>query len=463
MKRVASHPVRRVAISRTNLHRGNNCLGATRPPAKLSAIDANEARVPLSAKVKSVDGAQRCTKANLVKPQDQLPMANQFNVRTVMLSACPPRQFQPAQLVKARLPIAASPSPPPVPTLRQGNHSQPPTREFRRNDAKPSRPSLPAPRTPFHHIAAPSRHQPDNIITPTRTPVTLAALRSYAREQVLKIYDEQFLTRERAEALRHAEQLQRSIIKYGQLAALDAARLYPRIGHPIAYDFPYLNPWARLPLVRALLRDLAFVFASRVPMYAVTLIDWRFDTTDKTWHFNRERIRRRIETALSGCHYVGMIEFAFLMNYRIMPHGGHLICPHFQGIFWGRDSLARIEQIQRTGWFAGGRFGAAGVRKAPLPDMRDFIKVLTYSIKAPSYGYQHNPHLTHPFGNATRLYLPQHFCLLRMLGHYSFWDLMLPGGQGAEVVRNIRRRLKRQAYERRERLGNIRHLAQQAS
>ena len=173
-------------------------------------------------------------------------------------------------------------------------------------------------------------------------------------------------------------------------------------------------------------------------MRTLTVIDQRWFTTRKDWDFDLDAIKRRLWAGLRGLNYFGMIEFAWFAD-RGWHDGERLIAPHFQGVVWD-ISEPRLAGARRR--FSGGLDGTVPIWCRQVDNLAG---ALSYAVKAPCYGYSAGRPLPDqpPKRRSRRLSLALHYFFLTQLGltqlgGYSFPDLTVAGGHGADVLRAAR-------------------------
>ena len=216
------------------------------------------------------------------------------------------------------------------------------------------------------------------------------------------------------------------------------------------------NGSAANPCVRQRLRSLfmdAFddAFFDRLEhqeLGFLTIVDQRWWTSDRDFEFNLEAANRQINNFLQNRSYLGIWEFANILNWRAPIGKGRLISPHAHILVWGKSCRAMRTALKRRNQ-DGARFkasfdGTESVRLDRVSSLGDLHRVVGYMTKSPLMGYR-----IRPFGiNRFKVHKTQNthagqLRLYRILDIFALTELMFGGGEGAEIAQDIRAELRK--------------------
>lgn len=199
----------------------------------------------------------------------------------------------------------------------------------------------------------------------------------------------------------------------------------------------YMNPYARDDWHRILqsVCDEAGI-ADMEGLCMFTIIDRDWFQCEKTFAFGndvKQKMKKKIQAALSGMNYIGMIEFACYTNVIHKGHG-QLISPHFHGITWGVDKQ-KSEFTTARGRFGGGLGDSIGVHAKTIKD-GELDKVINYCVKAPSYGYRYNPNAKRRSNMHTmcELSMAKRYRIFKLFKDYRFPQFLVSGGELGEAL-----------------------------
>ena len=114
--------------------------------------------------------------------------------------------------------------------------------------------------------------------------------------------------------------------------------------------------------------------------------------------------------------------------------------PHFHGIVWG-PNLRRLRKllVQRKGRFHSGFDGIKALDIRSLPAFSDLVSVTCYCLKSPIMGYRVIKRKNQTFKlTKAKMALVGHLRLFRILRGFPFGELMIAGGEGTAISRQIR-------------------------
>ena len=174
----------------------------------------------------------------------------------------------------------------------------------------------------------------------------------------------------------------------------------------------------------------------------VTIDDARWWTSDVEFRFHRQSATALIRNFLAGTNFLGWWEFGAIRNHRGPPPSfrGKLVTPHFHALVWGRN-LRTIRKLlsRRKGRFASGFDGikAVDIRKLPTPN--DLLEVACYILKSPIMAYRLIKRRDETFRlRKSRNSYKGHLRVFLILMGYRLVDLMVAGGEGTKLAKDIR-------------------------
>jgi hypothetical protein len=182
----------------------------------------------------------------------------------------------------------------------------------------------------------------------------------------------------------------------------------------------------------------------RLDLSTITILDERWHFGARHWHFAPGKMVHQIRRALKGLNYLVTIEFEIFRNVKYLgppPLGsvashqelGCTIAPHIQGFIWGR----RPSRRQRAA-FAGGLFGASGIK---IVRLHDFPGALKYMGKPPHRGRSVFQRLDGTFGRRPwpKMSLTLHHLFLSNLHQFCCPELTFASGDGSAILAHAKR------------------------
>jgi hypothetical protein len=189
-------------------------------------------------------------------------------------------------------------------------------------------------------------------------------------------------------------------------------------------------------------------------IFLVTLCDRRCCTSHQEKEIDIARFIRRLRRGLRGLSYLGMIEPAYYVNVcegaRI--HGKRVVSWHVHLLAWGETKSAirtRIENLNKDGILLPIADGLAAAHQK-LISKGQLASKLAYILKAPRKGYRlyKYEHVTADGEIIFRfkqkkddLRPGERLTLFRLLKDLHLDHLALGGGEGAEILRRLKRRV----------------------
>ena len=188
----------------------------------------------------------------------------------------------------------------------------------------------------------------------------------------------------------------------------------------------------------------------------MTLCDRRCCTSHQEKEIDIPRFIRILRRGLRGSSYLGMIEPAYYVNVcegaRI--HGKRLVSWHLHLIAWGispREMKKRIERLNKSGALLPIADGLAAAHQKCISRDKLADKVC-YILKAPKKAYRlykyeqvtSDGEIIPRFKQKKDDLRPgERLTLFRLLQDHYLDQLALGGGEGAELLRRLKRRVLR--------------------
>ena len=173
--------------------------------------------------------------------------------------------------------------------------------------------------------------------------------------------------------------------------------------------------------------------------------DWA--CSDRNIDFNYDLAKRKIRNAFAGKDFVGVIEPGYYPHERWKSGDkiGSLISFHAHILVWD-TSRSKLQRHQQD---IGLRFWPVreGDRKTGrlyhVKALADLWRILRYSTKMPFQGYDREVREDDSIVQSHLELAPvHHYRLFRFSRNHTVWDAWLAGGEGARVLRDVRKAVR---------------------
>lgn len=245
----------------------------------------------------------------------------------------------------------------------------------------------------------------------------------------------------------HADAIARALERYcdrdnirrGHSAELEVAE--ELISRREQTSFNYMNPYSRSLWIDLFLDQLLVPRFESEQFYKITILDLNWHTSERAWNIDLNRIKRDVRNRLRDVNYVLFIEFAFFRNVSDPTERSRVVAPHVEGLVWGPGCRSRINQIRHR--FSGGLFGADPIH---LKKVHHLAGAVRYAIKPPYKGYSVFRRTDGTYGHRTSdLTLARMFRVFEYFKEFEYSDFAFAGGEGVEVLREVRAAARRLA------------------
>ena len=211
------------------------------------------------------------------------------------------------------------------------------------------------------------------------------------------------------------------------------------------------NTYARRIFRRALLtaarsmevnlsrKGLIVMWASIAPR------DWA--CCDRDIDFNYDIAKQKIRNAFAGKDFIGVIEPGYYphVKWEGGDKVGSLISFHAHILVWdtSRSKLQRHQQDIRRRFWPVMEGDHKTARLYHVKTLGDLWRVLRYSTKMPFQGYDREVREDDSIVQSHLELAPiHHYRLFRFLRKYTVWDAWLAGGEGAQLLRDVRKEVR---------------------
>ncbi len=211
------------------------------------------------------------------------------------------------------------------------------------------------------------------------------------------------------------------------------------------------NTYARRIFRAALLtvaRDVErHLFGKDVTVMWASIASRDWACCDRNIDFSYERAKRKLRNAFAGKNFIGVIEPGYYPDERWKSGDkvGSLISFHAHIVVWD-TSRSKLQRHQRD---IGLRFWPVqeGDRKTGrlchVKTLADLWGILRYSTKMPFQGYDRQVNEDGSIvQKPSELALIHHYRLFRFSCMHTVWDAWLAGGEGAQVLRDVRKEVR---------------------
>ncbi|MGZ4987726.1 MAG: hypothetical protein ACXWBP_06790 [Limisphaerales bacterium] len=212
-------------------------------------------------------------------------------------------------------------------------------------------------------------------------------------------------------------------------------------------EFNLTNTYARRIFRHELVR--AVLAPETNPFQAGPAVMWA-GITHRPWaccdleiNFSYQDAKRKIRNALKGMNFIGVIEPGYYPNVE-WDNGwrvGCLVSFHAHIVVWD-TSISKLRRRQR-------KIEALFLPVTPddrratkfyeLTILQKVLKVLRYSTKMSFEGYDKQFKANSVKQSHTDLQPLHHYRLFRFMRKHTLWDAWLAGGEGAELLRSVRK------------------------
>ena len=214
-------------------------------------------------------------------------------------------------------------------------------------------------------------------------------------------------------------------------------------------EFNLTNTYARRIFRRELLLaggdlELDLFQPGIVVMWAsIAHRDWA--CCDQNLNFDYQAAKQKIRNAFLGKNFIGVIEPGYYPDEKWEDMSGQVGCLvsfHAHIVVWD-TSKSKLQRHQRK---ISARFLPVAPddrKKFPtlnhLKTLRDLLKVLRYSTKMPFEGYDKEIKGNSVNQSHADLQAIHHYRLFRFTRKHSLFDAWLAGGDGADILRDVRK------------------------
>jgi hypothetical protein len=192
------------------------------------------------------------------------------------------------------------------------------------------------------------------------------------------------------------------------------------------------------------------------PIFLVTLCDRRCCTSDQEKNIDIPRFIRILRRGLRGLSYLGMVEPAYYVNLAegARIHGKRMVSWHVHLLAWGETRSAiktRIASLNNKGILLPMADGLAAAHQKRISKGQLASKV-AYILKAPRKAYRlyryeqitTDGEIIFRFRQKKDDLRPgERLTLFRLMEDMYLDQLALAGGEGAEILRRLKRRVLR--------------------
>jgi hypothetical protein len=254
------------------------------------------------------------------------------------------------------------------------------------------------------------------------------------------------------------------------LVALKAA-IYEREGHKRGTetiqkylsrerlgDFNLVNPYARKAFRRRLLLEVGDLenptLSDAGVVMLATFADREWACSDRAYKCDFGKAKRKIRNAFAGMDYIAVLEAAVYPDSKWKTKGaaGCLVSFHCNAVVWStsESKLRRHRKAIATRFEP--VFEGETTTYPVLNDLKtivDLLRVLRYVTKMPLDGYRKKRKDGKVSQEHAQLEAGHHYRLFKFLRDRSLFDAWFAGGDGAAILKQVRRQITSRKLNRR--------------